>query len=234
MANFTVLRLDGNNFSRYTKQGKFVKPFDKHFTEVMASTSKHLCEKIPHTSLAFSQSDEISVVLDHRSETAEPWFGGREAKLTSLSAAYASTYFSYCMEDLVVFDSRVLYFDRPLEVLDYLAKRQRSGRINAVSMIAGTLETHKNLMHMGTKDRLTLIESSTNKTLDDFPDDNTKGFVIKKGLMPFSGQITGTDGVTRQVETTRKFWVKRTFPDFADVSYNELTTPEHLDSVKDL
>jgi hypothetical protein len=72
---YTIIRLDGNAFSRYTS--KLEKPFDMRFIEDMNETAKHLCQGIQGTQFAFVQSDEISLLLtDFATEKTCAWFDG--------------------------------------------------------------------------------------------------------------------------------------------------------------
>jgi tRNA(His) 5'-end guanylyltransferase len=57
----TIIRLDGKGFSKFTKD--LDKPFDDGFSDDMDATAVYLCENIQGAKFAYTQSDEISIVL---------------------------------------------------------------------------------------------------------------------------------------------------------------------------
>ena len=86
---YTLIRVDGKNFHRYTRG--CVRPYDLGLMEDMDTAALALCENIEGTQLAFVQSDEISILLtDFGSPQAEAWFNGSVQKLASLSASFAT------------------------------------------------------------------------------------------------------------------------------------------------
>ena len=58
--SYIIIRLDGKNFSKYTK--KLNKPFDKGFATAMQETAKELCDYF-NAKFAYTQSDEISLLI---------------------------------------------------------------------------------------------------------------------------------------------------------------------------
>lgn len=56
-----AIRLDGRSFSRFTKP--LAKPFDPLFRDLMAQTARYLIEETQAV-IAYTQSDEITVILD--------------------------------------------------------------------------------------------------------------------------------------------------------------------------
>jgi tRNA(His) 5'-end guanylyltransferase len=61
----------------------------------MAATAVRLCHEIDGAQLAFTQSDEISVlVVDYTTLDTEPWFGGNLQKIVSVAAAAATVAFN--------------------------------------------------------------------------------------------------------------------------------------------
>ncbi|KAJ7364236.1 tRNAHis guanylyltransferase-domain-containing protein [Mycena albidolilacea] len=86
-----LLRIDGHGFSKFTRG--FSKPFDQRMHDTMAQTAADLLEYFPAASLAYTQSDEITLVFP-ATATGRP-FNGRVGKLASLAAGYASTRFNH-------------------------------------------------------------------------------------------------------------------------------------------
>lgn len=95
-----IVRLDMRAGHTFTKG--FARPYDKLFASAMWETAKQLCENISGVRFAFTQSDEISLVLvDYESINTEPWFGNNLQKIVSISAAMATMYFHDVMEQYI-------------------------------------------------------------------------------------------------------------------------------------
>ncbi|MFV2176697.1 tRNA(His) guanylyltransferase Thg1 family protein [Actinomadura sp. LOL_016] len=77
---WTIVRVDGRAFSKYTET-RFDKPFDPRFSALMAGAAEALLTELGGR-YAYTESDEISVVLDPSYEL----FGREVEKLVSLSA----------------------------------------------------------------------------------------------------------------------------------------------------
>jgi len=90
---YTILRLDGRSFSKYTKN--LERPFDDQFIEDMNETAIHLCQKITGVKLAICSSDEISLILtDFEHASTDMFFGGNIQKICSIAASIASNKFN--------------------------------------------------------------------------------------------------------------------------------------------
>lgn len=93
MRTFTVIRLDGKSFHTFTRGCK--KPFDRDLMDCMQFTALKLCEEIQNVKLAYTQSDEITLILtDFDGRTTSPWFGGNLQKMVSVSASIATAEFN--------------------------------------------------------------------------------------------------------------------------------------------
>ncbi len=88
-----LLRLDGRAFSKWVKVIGAQRPFDNQLMDVMARTAKHLCASIQGAVFAYTQSDEISILIhNYKKLTSQPWFANEVQKITSISAAQASSF----------------------------------------------------------------------------------------------------------------------------------------------
>ncbi|KAJ4381853.1 hypothetical protein N0V86_003219 [Didymella sp. IMI 355093] len=83
-----VLRLDGHTFSRFTNH--FCRPFDQRIHDAMIATSTDLLKYFPAATVAYTQSDEITLVFP----TGVQGFNDRIQKLSSLAASYCSVRFN--------------------------------------------------------------------------------------------------------------------------------------------
>ena len=91
---YTLLMLDGVCFSRLIKNN-FKKPFDDDFINMMNETAKYLVEHLQGAKIAYTQSDEISIlVTDFDTPQTDLLYGGRLCKIQSIAAAMATSEFN--------------------------------------------------------------------------------------------------------------------------------------------
>lgn len=127
-----VARLDGRAFSRLTKETcDFQAPFDDRFHEMMRKTLMALMDCGFHVRYAYSQSDEISLLLDAGNLT----YGGRVCKTVSTLAGTASAAFSLQLGKVAVFDCRLLSLPQD-EVTDYFLWRYMDAQRNCLNAYA--------------------------------------------------------------------------------------------------
>lgn len=158
--SYAVVRVDGKGFSKYTK--KLEQPFDEQFTKDMRATALYLAQNIDGAHLAYTQSDEISVVFsDLSGANTEWWYGGQVQKIVSIVAAMATAKFNELRPfgGLALFDARVHTLSED-EVFEYLKWRQNDAIRNSISMLASAHFSHKQLQGVGTDDRLNMLASS--------------------------------------------------------------------------
>lgn len=88
-----IIRLDGKAFHTFTKG--FQKPFDNVLMKTMQETAKELCSKIQGCKIAYTQSDEISLLLvDYDKIDTCAWFDNNIQKMVSISASMATLFFN--------------------------------------------------------------------------------------------------------------------------------------------
>ena len=83
-----ILRLDGHGFSRFT--APFCRPFDPRIHDAMIATCSDLLHYFPQATVAYTQSDEITLVFPQGVQS----FNQRVQKLSSLAASYCSVRFN--------------------------------------------------------------------------------------------------------------------------------------------
>lgn len=114
-----VLRLDGKAFHTYTRH--FQKPFDYLLMEAMQQTMRYLCEEISGCVLGYTQSDEITLILqDYKTVDTDAWFGYRTDKLCSIAASMATLEFNRVFERLYLEEIASYAQDGYKEVLSYV------------------------------------------------------------------------------------------------------------------
>ncbi|MEV0404482.1 tRNA(His) guanylyltransferase Thg1 family protein [Actinoallomurus sp. NPDC050550] len=115
---WSVIRVDGRSFSRFTED-RFDKPFDARFSGFMTETARALVTELGGR-YAYTESDEISVLLDRSSDL----FGREVEKLVSIAASVATAAFTLAVGEAVHFDARVWVGTGVGDVVDYFSWRQ--------------------------------------------------------------------------------------------------------------
>ena len=88
-----ICRLDGKAFHTFSRG--FKRPFDDVLIKTMQETAKYLCENIQGCQLAYTQSDEISLLLiDYQRFETSAWFDYEIQKMVSISASMATLEFN--------------------------------------------------------------------------------------------------------------------------------------------
>ena len=127
---YLVARLDGRNFTRLTKEEHdFERPFDVRFRDLMVGTVQHLMQCGFRVRYGYTESDEISLLLD----PGEDAFGRKLRKYQSILAGEASAKFSLLLGSMGTFDCRVAQLPRPLDVVDYFRWRAEDAFRNALN-----------------------------------------------------------------------------------------------------
>jgi len=88
-----MLRYDGKAFHTLTKG--FDKPFDAVLIKTMQETMKYLCENIQGCVFGYTQSDEITLILqDFKTFRTSAWFDYEVQKMCSIAASMCTMYFN--------------------------------------------------------------------------------------------------------------------------------------------
>lgn len=125
-----VARLDGNRFTRLTKEiCQFEAPFDMRFRDMMTETTKALMNYGFRVVYGYTQSDEISLLF-HPEEGA---FGRKVRKYNSLLAGVASAAFSLQLGQQAVFDCRMIPLPTVGRIQDYFLWRQEDAHRNSLN-----------------------------------------------------------------------------------------------------
>lgn len=94
-----ILRIDGCHFHSYARG--FEKPFDEIMSTAMVATAQKLCKNIQGATFAYTQSDEISILLiDYKRLESEAWFDNQVEKICSVAASMATLYFNRAFNNL--------------------------------------------------------------------------------------------------------------------------------------
>lgn len=106
---YILVMLDGRSFSKFVKN-TFQLPFDDTFIRLMNDTAAYVAKSVQGVRFAYTQSDEVSLLITAFGENEELFFGGRLVKMLSIIPGLATAYFNkHLPEDfpLVQFDAKV-------------------------------------------------------------------------------------------------------------------------------
>jgi tRNA(His) 5'-end guanylyltransferase len=212
---YTLLRLDGRAFHTYLRGAD--KPFDMQFIGDMAAVAEALCAEISGTVFAYTQSDEISLlVTDFASPQTQPWFGGVTAKMLSVSASLATAVLNERrLGGRALFDARVFTLSDPVEVANYFLWRQRDAVRNSVSMAAQAHFSHKRLNGVDSNGMQELLWSEAGVNWNDYPDECKRGSISLRmtGPRPVEYFDKRTEKLMQTV-ATRSWWETAPAPHF--------------------
>ena len=208
-----VLRVDGRAFHTLTRG--FDRPFDATIEDCIERVALALCAEIGTATLAYCQSDEVSVLLvDYPNPATEQWFGGRRSKMESVAASVATAAFSEGLyaalgtcADAVRADllrSRLFraHFDArafPVPVHDapnYFLWRQRDAVRNSV-MAAGRAVLPHRRMHGMRRDGVLAALREAGSPWEDLPTRQRRGLAVVRRpttrAAPDGGAVEGSE-----------------------------------------
>ncbi|KAF1845490.1 uncharacterized protein K460DRAFT_283147 [Cucurbitaria berberidis CBS 394.84] len=224
-----ILRLDGHGFSRFTAH--FCRPFDQRIHDAMISTCSDLLSFFPQATVAYTQSDEITLVFPDGVQS----FNERVQKLSSLAASYCSVGFNKYLAEYLErqpepkvkasayeklgtahFDARFFAVPSVEEALNCLLWRCRNDAVrNSVSGFARTLYTTKQMHGKRTTELLEMMESEKGVKFEEaVPKWAIEGCLVKREQYEHEGVNLKT-GETEKTLRTRIRVEERGVRDFS-------------------
>ena len=186
-----AIRIDGKAFHTFTRG--FRKPFDELLIKTMQQTMLYLCENIQGCVLGYTQSDEITLILqDYKTLTTSAWFDYEIQKICSISASMATMAFNkYFYENIPVgseyegvyykaiekgamFDARCFNIPKE-EVTNLIYWRQLDAARNSVQMVGQAYFSHKELQNKSCSDIQDMLMEKYNINWNDFPTTQKRG-----------------------------------------------------------
>lgn len=192
-----ILRLDGRAFHTFTKKlshldPHMVGPFSLLMNQVMVHTCINLVENIQNCVFAYTQSDEISLLLrDWDTLETQTWFGNNIQKIVSVSASIATAAFNHCMSknehtrpvdfsDFAQFDSRAYNIPKE-EVTNAYIWRQQDAMRNSVQMLGHFHYPHNQLQGVPNNEVRQMLLADKKVTWDNLPAWASRGATIFRG-----------------------------------------------------
>lgn len=138
-----IIRLDGNNFSKWTKS--LTKPFDENLTTLMVETTKYLVKET-NAVVGYTQSDEITLILYSDNRKSAIYNDGKKQKILSKLTSKCSNFFNsqrpkYLPNHnrLADFDCRIYQTPSLADACGQLVWRENDAVRNSVSMLGQSL-----------------------------------------------------------------------------------------------
>lgn len=149
-----IIRLDGNNFSKWTNG--LEKPFDKKLTELMVETTKFLVKET-NAIVGYTQSDEITLILYSSERKKSVYNDGKKQKILSKLTGKCVTFFNTKRIELLPTHNKIANFDCRIyqtptlqDACAQLLWRENDATRNSVSMLAQSLFSHSELQNLNT------------------------------------------------------------------------------------
>jgi len=211
---YTIVRVDGRAFHTYLRGAE--KPFDFRFMADMDHVAICLCREISGAVFAYTQSDEISVLMtDFATANTQPWFAGEVQKIVSIAAATATAALGSIRPGFATFDARVFTLADRAEVENYFIWRQRDAVRNSIAMAAQAQFSHKQLHGVNSGQMQEMLWAEKGINWNDYPAGAKRGrMVVKAGgerEVTFTHQRTGEE---QTITAYRTWWEAKGAPRF--------------------
>ena len=197
--SYVLAMVDGHCFSKMIKN-KFDKPFDDMFIKMMNETAKYLCENIQGAKFAYTQSDEISILItDFDTPMTDSFFGFRLCKMQSLIAAMATAKFNQMYAKLAndykgfdlkkfdmkeyptcTFDCKVWTVPNANDAYAWFLYRQTDCIKNSKAQTAQAYLSHKSLVGLTSDEMIIKLKDEKGIDWNQFENGKKYGRVIKK------------------------------------------------------
>lgn len=239
-----IIRIDGKAFHSFTRG--FQRPFDDILISTMQQTTRYLCANIMGCKLAYTQSDEISLLLvDYERNETQSWFESNLQKMVSVAMSMATMAFNkFFVETLhpidslepklantyydainkgAMFDARAFVIPKE-EVCNYFIWRQQDASRNSIQMVAQSIYSHTQMQNKSCDVLQEMMFQDRQINWNDFDT------VYKRGSCITKEYYTTQEGVMRSewivdknipVFTQNRSYVDRfVFPEKDSVSLN--------------
>lgn len=226
-----MIRIDGKAFHTFTRG--FKRPFDDVLIKTIQNTAKYLCENIQGCQLAYTQSDEISLLLiDYQRFETSAWFDYEIQKMCSISASMATMYFNKVFSEVVtdyfdgedeedekydfalaearekgaMFDARVFNIPRE-EVTNYFYWRQLDASRNSIQIIGQANFSHKELQYKSCNDIQDMLMIQKGINWNDFPTYQKRGSCVVRNRVVLESDDVKEKCMLRDPKQGENNWI---------------------------
>jgi len=165
-----IIRLDGKAFHTWTRKVTGNKnPFSSVIHECMVSATIELAKEVQGFKLAYTQSDETTLLMENLSEKTEAWFGGKPQKIISV----ASSIFTYAFNnrfryyiDTFGYPNVPAYFDARVhsipvdDAANNFVWRQKDWHRNSIQMLGQYYLTHAEMQRLSNDQVIEFLRES--------------------------------------------------------------------------
>ena len=217
-----IIRLDMRAGHTFCK--RFDRPFDKIFSDCMVETTKELCKQIRGVVAGYTQSDEISLILNDEVKNGyDCFFNGNVEKIVSISASICTLEFNRIYAEMVSgldtiytkninkaqFDSRVFCLPNVTEVHNYILSRQEDATKNSIAAVGQAYFTPNELNKKNSSQIQDMLMLQKGINWNDFPTRYKRGCIILKET--YTKDVELPNGEIKK-NVTRKHWVEKEIP----------------------
>ncbi len=161
-----MIRLDGRGFSKFT-QG-LSRPYDKRLSKCMVLLTLYLTREAG-AKLGYTQSDEITLLLNQNTYEEQLFFGGKFFKLNSVLASMATAYFSRLIKKYLpheyylkrpLFDCRSWNVPNLIEAANCFLWREQDATKNSIQMAVREVASSKQLQGKKREAQLQILKDN--------------------------------------------------------------------------
>jgi tRNA(His) 5'-end guanylyltransferase len=189
-----IIRLDGNNFSKWTKG--LDRPFDENLTDLMVDTTKMLVKET-NAVIGYTQSDEITLILYSSDRKSSIYNDGKKQKILSKLSGKLTPYFNETRkkylpkhDKIANFDARIYQTPTLHDAAIQLLWRENDATKNSISMLAQSLFPHEDLQNLNGAQLQEKMWKEKNVNWNDLAVKFKRGSYVKRVVTskPFSAE----------------------------------------------
>lgn len=202
-----IVRIDGRNFSKFTKD--LITPYDERFSELMIEVTKILIDETD-SNLAYTQSDEINLIIWNKDIYKQVYFSGKIQKIISVISSVTTGNFNelrkkylpnYKESKICYFDCRAFQVNDTEDITKYLIWRRSDAFRNSLFRICREYYSSKELLNKSNKDRIELLNKK-NINLRSFNPYFLQGIYLKK--VKVLKDLSSIDNIPEKYRSDRK------------------------------
>lgn len=240
------VRIDGKNFSRFTKS--LNKPYDQRLIHLMRDTTRFLVKET-QASTGYTHSDEINLVWYSDNINSQIFFDGRIQKMISVLASLATARFNLNLAEYIpekagqiaTFDARAWQVPNLEEAANVFLWRELDAIKNSISSLARCHFSHKQMYKKNSKEALSML-NNISVIWEEHPSFFTRGSYVQKHkeIRKYTAEELGNLPSKHEARNNPDLVIERTdirfldMPKFLDVRNRFSVIFEGADPIVDL